>query len=437
MATSHGHRRVGLGLLLLAAAAPYRYYGSFPLVASVSVLDAALLLGAFGLLARRAMLGPIEIGDRRLFALVCVLPVLSLVSTLWTADLTATIRETLSYGEGVLAYVYVIQQTQGMPAAVIMRWIRRFLYVMLIPPVLMLTHVPGFMPQDPGIKTSSGDYLSYFSRLSHPFIGRSNNMATVLLPIVVVLVYWAVTRHDTSTYVASAIATIALALTVSRGAILALLIAALVLFLRRRGEHTQRAHRRLTVMISSVGLAVVLAAWSFYVINPDTHLLISGRLSLSNVFLRESRLSIGFTRLAERPLLGYGAGTLPGNDPAIAGGVHNTYLQQLLAYGVVLGLIGVASLIESVRYFLRGPSIGLRRAIGLALLAALLNFAVESSFEGQALRVIIYLVIGLLVGLLRASEQPGSSLGGGDVDADSTLRASTLVTRGLRTHGRA
>jgi len=402
---SAGYRRLGLGLVLLAAAAPYRYYGSFPLVASVSVLDVALLLAGFGLIARRAMTGPIDVGDRRLFALLCVLPVLSLTSMLWTVDSVATLRETLSYGESVLAYVYVVQQTAGLPAEAVVRWLRRFVYALLIPAVLMLTHVPGFNPQAPGLKHSSGDYLSFYTRLSHPFIGRSNNLAAVLIMVVVVLVYWAVTRHHRASYVAAAVAAVGIALTFSRGAILALLAAAVILFLRRRRGRRTVAHRRLAATITGVVAAVLAAAWAFYVLNPDTREFIAGRLSASNVFLRESRLYHGFEWLADRPFVGYGAGALPGNDASIAGGVHNTFLQQLLAYGVVLGLLGVLSLFEVVRYFLGSRSTGLRRAIGLTLVAAGIDFAVESSFEGQALRVIVYLLLGLLVGLLRAQER--------------------------------
>lgn len=397
------YRRIGLGLLLLAAAAPYRYYGSFPLVASVSVLDAALFLAGIGLLARRVVLGRIELGDHRLFGLLCVLPVLSLTSLLWTVDTVETVREVLSYGECVLAYAYVVQQTSGVRPERIIAWTRRFTYALLLPCFFLLLHVPGFAPQAPGIKHSAGDYLSFFSRLSHPFIGRSNNLATILLMLVVVLVYWAVTRHDVATYVAAAVATIALVLTFSRGALLALVIAALV-WLVRRTPGGSTARRRLATTVRSVLAAAVAAGWAFYVLNPDTREFIVGRLSLSNLFLRESRLSHGFDWLANRPLLGYGAGTLPGNDAAIAGGVHNTFLQQLLAYGVVLGVVGVIALLEVTRYFLGGRASGLRRAIGVGMVALLIDFSVEASFEGQALRVIVYVLIGMAAGLLRATE---------------------------------
>lgn len=406
---SRGYRRLGLGVVLLAAIVPYRVYGSFPLVASVSVLDVALALAALSMLARRAVLGPTPGADPRLLVLISVLPALSLASMMWTADLAATAREVLSYGEGVVAFCYAVEQTRGVAADVIVAWLRRLVYLLLVPPVLMLLHTPGFGPQEPGLAHSSGDYLSYFSRLSHPFLGRSNNLAAVLLLVVVVLLYWAVTRHDTRTYVAAAVALVAIFLTGSRGALLALVVVSGA-HLLLRDRYRRLANRRLLMTAAVTVVLAGAAGWAFYVFNVDTRLYIGGRLSLSNILLRGQRLADGFTRLTDQPFLGYGAGTLPDNDPGLAGGVHNTFLQQLLAYGVVLGLVAVLSLLELTRWFLGGGASGLRRAIGLTLVGALVDFAVESSFEGAVLRVIVYLVLGVLVGLLHATEPvPGQS----------------------------
>jgi O-antigen ligase len=398
-----GYSRIALGLVLLAAAAPWRYFGSFPLVASVSVLDGAVLVAAVVLLARRAMVHDMDIGDRWATILVGVLPLLSVTSLMWTTDVPATIRETVSYGEAFLAYVFAVQQTRGLPADRIVRMLRRFLYLLLIPPILMLLHVPGFEPQQVGVKLSSGDYLSYFSRLSHPFTGRSNNLATILLMLCVVLVYWALTHRDIATYVAALVCVTAIVLTISRGALLALLVAALLAVLLPHGQKIRRRPGPLVVAVVS-GVLLAALTWAFYVSNPATREFLTGRLSLDNVTGRQQRFSTGVGYLLQRPFLGWGAGTLPGGDAIIQGGVHNTYLQQLLAYGMVLGFIGVLSLIALAAHFLWRQRPGTRRAVGLTLVALLINFAVESSFEGAVLRVIIYLLLGMLVGLTGADD---------------------------------
>jgi O-antigen ligase len=407
-----GYRRVALGLLLLAAAAPWRYYGSFPLVASVSVLDAAIALAAVVLLARMAMLRDVDIGDRWAAVLVAVLPLLCVTSLLWTTDATATALETVSYAEGLVAYFFAVSQTRGLPAWRIVRMLRRFLYALLIPPVLMLLHVPGFAPQQPGLSPSDGNYLSYFSRLSHPFTGRSNNLATILLLLCVVLVHWAWTHRDVATEVAALVCTAGIILTISRGAIVALGAAALLAMLlpspTRRGRGRRPAGLAVVAGVVLAGLST-----SYYLLNPTTQEFFGGRLSSSNITLREVRFSVGLDRLLLRPFVGYGAGTVPGSDIEIAGGVHNTYLQQLLAYGVVLGFLGVLSLVALAIHFLWRRPAGVRRAVGLTLVALLVNFAVESSFEGSALRVIIYLNLGMLVGLVRADEdEAGTPLPG-------------------------
>jgi O-antigen ligase len=405
--TQGGYHRVALGLLLLAAAVPWRYYGSFPLVASLSVLDVAVALAAIVLVARMAMLGDVDVGDPWAAALLAVLPVLCVTSLLWTTRLSATAVETVSYAECVVAYVFAVSQTRGLPAWRIVRMLRRFLYALLIPPVLMLLHVPGFAPQQPGLKPSDGNYLSYFSRLSHPFLGRSNNLATILLLLCVVLIHWAWTHRDIATDLAALLCTAGIILTISRGAIVALLAAALCAVLVPARPRRSRERRSIVVAVAA-GVVLAALATSYYLLNPTTREFFGGRLSDSNIALREVRFSVGLDQLVLRPFLGFGAGAVPGGDLAIAGGVHNTYLQQLLAYGVVLGFAGVLSLLALAVHFLWRRPAGVRRAVGLTVVALLVDFAVESSFEGSALRVIIYLLLGMLVGLVRADEAEAS-----------------------------
>jgi O-antigen ligase len=396
--------RIALGIVLVAAAAPYRFYGSFPVVSSISFLDIALLI-AGGVMLLRSGVHRNDVGDRRLFWLLTVPVAMSAISLLWSTQRGATLRETLTYLEGLLAYAFAVQQTRGVPAQTIITWLRRYAYLLLIPSVLLLLHVPGFEPQQPGIKHSSGDYISFFTRLSHPFIGRSNNLATVLALLVIVLFYWGARHRDRATTGAALTVLVAIALTVSRGVILSLLVATLV-YLVLNGGRAFRAIWRYGVLPRLAIAAAVIAAGAvaFYHFNPDTHIFIGNRTSSANVFLRESRFTAGLTKLGERPWLGFGSGALPDNDAAIAGGVHNTYLQQLLAYGVVLGFVVIASLVEVLRRFIHVGAGQLRMMVGLTVLAQLFIFATEASFEGAVLRVLFYLFLGLLVGLVRADE---------------------------------
>jgi O-antigen ligase len=205
--------------------------------------------------------------------------------------------------------------------------------------------------------------------------------------------------------VAALVCTVAVVLTLSRGAILALVATAVFLLLfHRRPERAVR--RRAAVATAGFCIVVTTVGWVLYAAYPPVQEFIAGRFTAANVASRESRFTDGFGYLLQRPLLGYGAGALPQGDPTIAGGVHNTYLQQLLAYGVVLGFLAVLSLVGLAHHFLRGHSVGMRRAVGLTLVALLVNLSVESSFEGASLRVVIFLVLGMLVGLVRAAEAP-------------------------------
>lgn len=398
-------RRVALGVVLIAAAAPFRFYGRFPLVASISVLDIALIIAAAIMLLRSAV-ERTDVGDRRLFWLLCVPPAVCALSILWSQDRAATVKETLTYLESLVAYTFAVQQTRGVPAQTIITWLRRYAYLLLVPPILMLLHIRGFEPEQPGLKPSNGGYITYFSRLGHPFIGASNNLATVLALLVFVLFFWGVRHRDRATTRAALVVLIAIVLTLSRGVISSLLIAILFYLVVNNSTRVAAAIRRYRVLprLAIVATVLIVSVVAFDHFNHNTHLYIGNRTSLTNVILREFRLGAGMTKLGERPWLGFGAGVTPDNDPVIAGGVHNTYLQQLLAYGVVLGLVVIISLVEVARRFLHHGAGQLRQMVGLTVLAQLIIYVTEASFEGSVLRVLFYLFLGMLVGLLRADE---------------------------------
>jgi O-antigen ligase len=423
--------RLALGLLLLTAAVPWRYFGNFPLVSSVSVLDGAILVAGIVLTARQAMVHGDDGGDFRLTAVIAVLPLLCVASLMWTTDTSATVRTIVSYAEAFVAFRFAVQQTRGLGADRIMRMLRRFLYVLLVPPVLMLLQLPGFEPQQFGLSPTSGDYASYFSRLSHPFLGRSNNLATILLLLSVVLVHWALTHRGVATYAAALLCVTAIFLTISRGAILALLVSILLVVLLPHRPAGTGGGSRLMLVVGSGGLVAGLIAAS-YLANPTTQQFLGGRLDTSNFSGRELRFSAGVDYLLQRPFLGWGAGTVPGGDATIDGGVHNTYLQQLLAYGVVLGFVGVLSLVGLAVHLLRDRPGTLRRAVGLTMAALLVDLTVESSFEGAAMRVIIYLLLGILIGLARAEDvrpEGPQAQTVNDPAASSTARQESVVVK--------
>jgi hypothetical protein len=147
--------------------------------------------------------------------------------------------------------------------------------------------------------------------------------------------------------------------------------------------------------------AVVL----LYLLNPTTNEFFADRFSAANLETRWQLASLALTKIMESPVLGYGGGVAPGLQPGLTLDVHNTYLQQILYYGVPLGLVVCMSLFQVCRFFFSDRvSPDLARVLGLSVLVQLLVFVFESSFEGTVLKVLFYLSIGFAVGILRSAE---------------------------------
>ena len=418
--------------VLLAAAMPVRILHSVPLVSSASILDLALIVVAVTLFLDLAF-RPLDTGYPELFWLLSVPLVVSIISIVWSEDRTATVRTVFIYAEGLIAYLFVIRELDGLSPARIITYIRRFSYFLIIPGVLLLLHVPGFEP-DVALKHSSGGYLTYYTRLSHPVLGGSNNLATVLAFFAPILLYWGHTRHDRRATIAAFISLIAIALTLSRGILLAFLIAGVVYApltagRRRRAGKGLAGKIAATVALGLVGLGV------FYAVNPPTHEFFKDRLTLANAESRSELISVSFKAIATEPLLGRGGGASPALDapqrfipvpddgsaapPAASGPtegvvVHNTYLQQAIYFGLPLGLLISLALCGTAGVFLaRRRSIALAGVIAYALMVQLVSFLFESSFEGTVLRVLFYLSVGMAAALLRSAERESLTMSRG------------------------
>lgn len=400
-------RRLGLVVLLLAAAMPVRIPVSVGIINSVSILD-LLLVGAAATLYVRVVLHRLSVGYPELFLLLVLAPAASAVSLAWSRDVAATARSTLIYLESLIAYLYVVNETAELPCEQIVTYMKRWVYLLILPGILLLLHVPGFAPQATDLSPTSGDYLSYYTRLSHPILGRSNNLATVLAFFVPPLLYWGMHHRATRFTVAGIVALIAVFLTLSRGVILALVVVGVLYWLSSR-DFRWRPRGRRGSALAGVGVAslVLAAIVGLYELNPATSQFFSGRFSTVNFTQRIDLLSTGIRSLIRSPLLGYGGGVTP--DPGLQLGVHNTYLQQLIYYGLPLGVLIGVSLLLICRFFFAASTRDVGRVLGFSVLGQLFVFVFESSFEGTVLKVLFYLSIGLAVGLLRAAELEADS----------------------------
>ncbi|WP_367319415.1 O-antigen ligase family protein [Streptomyces sp. HUAS ZL42] len=387
----------------MAAAMPVRVLTPASTIEAVSLLDIVIAAMAVTLVVDCAS-RPLNVGYPWLFALLCIPALVCALSMLWTQSRLTTMRATASYVEGLIAYLFVVRELEGVSPSRVMVYVKRYAYLVTIPAVLLLLHVPGFAPQDLDPDADSGGNLTYYSRLSHPVLGRSNNLATVLAFFIPLLFYWGHVHRDRRFTRAGFVLLIAVAFTQSRGVILALVITALIAaagsVLRRRSIDSRTLGK-----IAAAGAATATGVVLLHSFNPYTREFFKNRFSPTNLFLREDLVDAAMDKLPARPFLGYGGGVVPDQDPELLLGVHNTYLQQMLSFGPVLGVLVSVSLIgTAVFFFSRRQTRTVSRVIGLTLLAQLLIFFAESSFEGAVLRTLFYLSIGLVTALARSCE---------------------------------
>jgi len=416
-------------LVLIAAAMPVRVAHSLPVINSFSVLDILLVAVAATLFLDLAF-GAVDTGPRDLFRLLCVPLVISVLSLVWSHDRAATVRAVIVYAEGLIIYVFVLRELSGLGPDRIVSYIKRYAYLLIIPAVLLVLHVPGFQPEVP-YKHSSGAYLTYFTRLSHPVLGGSNNLASILAFFAPILLYWGHARSDRRATNAGFVTLLAIFLTLSRGILLSFVLAGLVYALtlgrqKARSDSGLRARVFAAAAVATIGIGV------FYSVNPATHQFFAGRFSLTNVQSRFELVSLSFTKIGASPFLGYGSGVEPPLAPTGAEVVdgklhlpnsyiqgtpkldsHNAYLQQALYFGLPLGLLVSLALWGTVGFFLsRRRTAALAGVIAYTLLVQLVSFLFEASYEGTVLRVLFYLSVGLAVALLRSTDDERSrSLG--------------------------
>ena len=391
--------RLLLGAVLIATAMPVRFPVHTPVFTSVSVLDVLMLVAAVTLVLdlpfRR-----LDVGYRTVFGLLGVPATATVLALAWSQDRTATLAVAGFTLESVVAYLFVTRELEGLSPDRVIALLERFVVLLIVPAVLLLFHVPGFQPEQPGLSPSSGDYLSYYTRLSHPILGRSNNLATVLVVFVPVLLWWGHTRRRRAATFVGFLGLAAVVATQSRGVMLASVVALGIFAIVRPPRRTPGRPVFGKVFAATAVLAV--AAVAFYELNPLTRELGASRLSPENVSLRAALYREAFGRLVSRPWIGFGPGVVPDGDTALTVDVHNTYVQQLLSFGVPIGVIvGLALVALPVWFFVRARAVPAAGVVALALTIEVLTFAFESSFEGSVLRPIFYMSVGLLAGLVR------------------------------------
>ena len=195
---------------------------------------------------------------------------------------------------------------------------------------------------------------------------------------------------------------VAILATGSRGVILAMVIAFGAGWLHR--AFTARKLPR--GLIAGVCVIICLAA-SLFFFNLETSRFWDDRFRTATVEARLDAFSAAMQSTSQNHLLGVGSGVslnAVSDDPLRS--VHNAYLQNVLWFGVVGGVVlSVAMwLLPWLAWRINtytGQACIVKRALAMSILLLLLVNMSQASWEGSVLRVWIYVVVGVGVVLIR------------------------------------
>lgn len=374
-------------LMVLLAAHPVR----IPLGSeTVSVFDLALVPLGLIFIVRRISRRPMEWGPRIILVALITQFAITLLSMTWTVSPSETLVVTVVAAEALAVYLFVMDFGAGRSPAHIAGLVGLYSLLLVASSVATFVGVPGFEPP-----ATVEDPWGWTTRLSHSLIGKSNNLATLLVPIFPVVWYAGKMLDRRWLRITAWITVVATVLTLSRGAMLAFAAMAGVWFLVRPNSRRPRSQHRvrqvstilatgLLVLIGGVAVVVGLSAAQTRGVSLD------GRFSLDDNGRFELYLK-ALERASER-FLGFGPG-------ASEVDVHNTYLQSMVDFGALFGLLFVASFaMLPVPWFMsayRSVSEATRKVVGVAFAGILVICMVESSYEGTLLRQLMWFVLAL------------------------------------------
>ncbi len=404
------------GALILAAGFPVRIRLGFSVFGSLTLLDivlaAAMLRLVFGVLANR---GRVRLGDARVAILLTIPFLICVASLAWTMDVKATLRGIGIFTEAMVAYWAVTNAFADLATPQLFGRAATLVILLLAGSALSLLQVPGFGPPTGDLVLGSPDHVAflaaYYARLGNPFYGLSNDFASVLALYVLPLLAWGVVRRKPAYSLLAGVAFAGIVLTLSRGVIAATVAGGILFLIAER----QRLTRWLPGI--ALGFAVVITVgYLYYQLNQAVQTYLLDRFRITTIHARQEILAMGLEKVSDAPILGYGAGVV--SDPLLATGVHNTYVQQALYYGIPLGLLSSTALWLLAARFLFWPTVlrGVRVmavAVGASVLIQLAIFLVETSFEATLPKTGFYFFAAFATAILtQMSREESHSLRG-------------------------
>lgn len=356
-----------------------------------SVLDVASFFAAFVLVADLAIRGWVR-PPLPVLALAGVSIVIGLVWVAWTSDPGASRLFSVNAAQALVLLWMMQALLRGVSAHVVVHVIGGWVVALLVPCALLWLEVPGYLPPA-DLDPASGDYISYFARLSHPWIGRSNNIAVLFVVAVIPLAVWGARHRNRVAQLFAGLALVTTVMTLSRGTLLALTVGAVLLCVMARREGLRVWRWALVSLMASL-----VALVGMFLFNPASRENMASRASAVNIDARGDLLGDAVAAIQANPAVGQG--------PSVTPSFHNILVQQPVDFGLLIGVLIDLILVSVVVWWWVGPrrleTRWLAVACGVAVAIQLGSCLVEASYEGGFLRNLIWLSWGLLLALYAA-----------------------------------
>jgi len=400
-------------LFIIIIAFPFRIREKIIIFNSVSIFDIALLIFSIVLLLYVFYNdGKLYVGKKFIFLLLCIHLLIGLFSIVWSKDIAETFYYIIVDTEAVLSYLVTVNLLRKSKSEWTMSLMAILSLLIIIPSILSYFRMPGFTPYIP-YEIGSIKYnvfiASYYTRLSSPFFGLSNNLATVLAYFFFPIWTWWIISGKRSYLLLTSIILVSIIMTISKGVLISIAIT-IPFFI-----YWQKV--RIKLIIQPIFLAIILCAAGFaavYAFSGQFRIYAPYLFSIRRIIFVEGierlqRYEAALSLIGNSPLYGYGAKVIP-PDFGFQGNIHNTYLEQMVYFGIPLGMISIASLTFLPFGFERGSwkrnlFSRVRAGIVSAIVCQLVIFITESSFEGSTLKVLFYVSIGLSVALINSLTQ--------------------------------
>ena len=387
-------------IFIFTLAFPFRAWINISFINSIAINDLILILLLF--LIPIIKINKIIIIERYVFFTILFSTILSILSLIWTQSFPVTLRYIFSLLEVIVVYIITINLFFNVTSKQIFNFICYFVILLLLGSILSYTGLKIFQPQYPDLGEDLLNFTtSYYSRLSHPFIGLSNNFATVLSFFFLPIFFWARIKKSIAIYILSFVLFFAIVLTLSRGILLAMIITFVFsLIYIKAYSPLFKSLMILVGLIAFCGIFYFLYPKSIYADAIDFTL--TSRNNSTNVDLRFNKIDIAYVKILNKPILGYGGLVTPDNEEELEGGVHNTFIQNILSFGILglfLSLFQFATffvLLYKAKYF-HGIAKQMQIAFAFSVLQQFLTFLTQSSFEGSLLKILFYFSCAIFI----------------------------------------